>query len=324
MRFLIPEGARKIPPSVKQLSRGDTLLVLNSGYVQYLDHMGGDEDVVAAARTSTGRGFVSWEPYERCEKCGRTGSPLTGDCVAPQLAHDRKAFPRGDAGILEYLYVNRHMTPFEMCVGKFIVKAPIIFFRQLHRHRAASYNEMSARYTQLPNDFYVPRTDEVKRQSKSNKQGSEGELSPSVVEGFIEDVQREQQAAYEAYENNIADGIAPEMARINLPVSINSVCVVQMNLRMLLHMLGLRDDSHAQGLTQEVCRGIAEFARVLWPRTYALYEEHTKYAKLFSRSELVMLNKMLAEPDADKVGDRDLYDAMMKLVAKVKSGELPK
>jgi len=296
----------------------DTVQVLNSGFVKYLDHMGGDEDVVAAARTSTGRGFVSWEPYMRCKKCDHVLHTLDLSTVffeTMRCEHDWQKFPRGDQGILEYLYVNRHMTPFEMCVGKFLAKAPIIFFRQLHRHRAGSYNEQSARYMQLPNDFYVPRPDEVKRQSKSNKQGSEGELSPAVVNDFLASLKAEQAVAYDRYERSIAAGIAPEMARVNLPISINSVCVVQMNLRMLLHMLGLRDDSHAQGLTQEVCRGIAQFAAVLWPRTYALYEEHAKYAVTLSRSERELFTKWYAETNDTPLDKLD--SEFGKLVSKI-------
>lgn len=269
--------------------------VLNAGFVQYLDHMGSDEDIVAAARTSTGRGFVSWEPYERCEKCEATSlDGFTTYCEPGKAPHELKKFPRGDLGILEYLYKNRHYSPFEMCVGKFLIKAPILFFRQLHRHRASSFNEASARYMQLPNEFYVPRPDEVKGQSKTNKQGSEGALDPEYVQQFIDVVQDEQRHAYDHYDAAIAEGIAPEMARINLPVSIYSVCVVQMNLRMLLHMLSLRDDSHAQGLTQEVVReGMVPFVKALWPRTYALYEEYTKHSVTLSRSEVDEMKALL-------------------------------
>ncbi len=270
--------------------------VLNNGFVKYLDHMGGDEDVIEAARTSTGRGFVSWEPYQRCEKCELTGSlssvPVASLHASP-CDHQWKAFPRGDNGLLEYLYVNRHMTPFEMCVGKFLVKAPIIFFRQLHRHRAASYNEMSGRYMQLPDDFYMPRPEDVKGKHATNKQGSGEKLEDWVVKTFLEDMSWGQQEAYSDYKQALDKGVAPELARMNLPVSINSVCVVQMNLRMLLHMLGLRDDGHAQGLTQEVAQAFAQFAKAIWPRTYALYEEHTKYAVTLSRSEAEEMKALL-------------------------------
>lgn len=298
--------------------------VLDKGFVQLLDHMGSDEDVVAAARTSTGRGFVSWEPYQRCERCALTGS-LESTPMSPLHAnacfHEFKHFPRGDAGILEYLYKNRHMTPFEMCVVKVLVKAPIFVLRQWHRHRAQSINEMSARYTQLPDEFYVPTEAEVKGQSASNKQGSAGELPADVADDFIKSSIAKQTIAYEDYERDIGRGVSRELARINLPVAVYSTQVVLMNLRMALHFLGLRDDSHAQGQMQAYGAAFATIIQQLWPRTYALYEEHTKYAKTFSRSELDLLNKMMTGlqwSDEDKAN----YDAMMKLVSKIKSGQL--
>lgn len=292
--------------------------VLNNGFVKYLDHMGGDEDVIAAARTSTGRGFVSWDPYRRCKKCDAIGFDVNTNVISRYCEHDWQQFPRGDLGLLEYLYKNRHMTPFEMCVGKFLVKAPIIFFRQLHRHRAASYNEMSGRYMQLPNDFYVPRHEDVKGQSKTNKQGSEGELGFEVANDFVGRAENQQRIAYAHYENNLKAGVAPELARMNLPVSINSVCVVQMNLRMLLHMLGLRDDDHAQGLTQEVAQAFAQFAKALWPRTYALYEEHTKHAVTLSRSEVAALRFILNPRFPDEEYGHPLFEQLRAKFSRAK------
>lgn len=282
------------------------------GFVQYLDHMGTDETIVEAARTSTGKGFISWEPYQRCEKCGLTGS-LESTPVSPMHAdacfHDFKKFPRGDNGILEYLYKNHHATPAEMPVIRTLWKAPILTFRQLHRHRAASYNEQSARYMQLSNDFYVPRPEDVKAQSKTNKQGSAGELPPDEVECFLGDVEIGQATAYREYERAIARGIAPEMARINLPVSIYSVCMVQMNLRMGLHMLGLRDDDHVQGITRQYAQAQAAFTQALFPKWYALYEEHTKYAVTLSRSEAAELRKLKLHETLEAL---NLSDGLLK------------
>ncbi|TAL42348.1 MAG: FAD-dependent thymidylate synthase [Salinibacterium sp.] len=265
------------------------------GFVQYLDHMGSDETIVEAARTSTGKGFISWEPYERCEGCGAVrdaGDARTGG--SQFCDHQWKPYPRGDHGILEYMYKNRHETPAEMPVIRTLWKAPIFVFRQLHRHRAASYNEASARYMQLPNDFYAPKLEEVLGQSKTNKQGSEGALHPHAAGNFLVSLEDEQKSAYREYEQALKDGIAPETARMVLPNTIYSVCMIQMNLRMDLHMLGLRDDSHAQGITQEYARAQAAFTQALFPRWYALYEEYTKYAVRLSRSETMLLRGILS------------------------------
>lgn len=268
------------------------------GFVQYLDHMGTDETIVEAARTSTGKGFISWEPYKRCEDCGAVPSLMPNVptyCREAGKSHTWKEFSRGDHGILEYMYKNRHETPAEMPVLRTLWKAPILTFRQLHRHRAASYNEQSARYMQLPNDFYTPRPEDVKRVSKTNKQGSGGPLPQRIVDGFLAQMTAEQQVWYERYGRAIADGIAPEMARMNMPVSMYSTCMVQMNLRMDLHMLGLRDDSHAQGITQQYAQAQAKFTQALFPRWYALYEEYTKHAVRLSRTEAQDLKTLLME-----------------------------
>lgn len=270
------------------------------GFVQYLDHMGTDETIVEAARTSTGKGFISWMPYVRCEKCGFVSDMNIGKCCSTPTP---KEFPRGDLGILEYMYKNRHETPAEMPVIRTLWKAPILTFRQLHRHRSASFNEQSARYMQLPSDFYTPKPEEVRGVSKTNKQGSDGQLPQRIVDGFLAQMTAEQQVWYDRYDRAIADGVAPEIARMNMPVSMYSVCMVQMNLRMDLHMLGLRDDSHAQGITQQYAQAQAAFTQALFPRWYALYEEHTKHAVRFSRSQVAALAKAFDEGQMQTAAD---------------------
>jgi thymidylate synthase (FAD) len=276
------------------------------GFVQYLDHMGTDETIVEAARTSTGKGFISWDAYKRCEKCGFWGATEqsrqildTTPCTSGGLSreHKLKEFPRGDNGILEYMYKNKHETPAEMPVYRVLIKAPILYWRQRHRHRAASYNEQSARYMQLPGDFYAPQPHEVLGVSKSNKQGSAGEIPLEHVQEFLKDVENHQKSTYALYDKWLGFGIAPETARQELPVSIYSVGIAQTNLRMGLHHLGLRDDSHAQNITQQYARAEAAFVQALFPRWYSLYEEHTKYAVTLSRSERERLKTMLNPED---------------------------
>ena len=128
--------------------------VLDHGYVRLVDSMGTDESIVEAARMSTGRGFVSWEPYRRCGKCGGVDGSidlagvlnrmfgLDGDCKHGEW----QDFPRGDLGMLDFMYRNHHATPFEFCELHIEVQAPIMVFREWHRHMTQSYSEFSARY----------------------------------------------------------------------------------------------------------------------------------------------------------------------------------
>lgn len=134
------------------MEKGYTIKVLDHGHVTFIDAMGSDEDIVAAARMSTGRGFISWEPYKRCKKCdvlllskGLTTCGLCGVvtnyhlsvCPSLNCKHDWSDFPRGDLGILDYLYRNRHTTPFEMCELIIDVQVPMDAWRQWIRHRTA-------------------------------------------------------------------------------------------------------------------------------------------------------------------------------------------
>jgi thymidylate synthase (FAD) len=272
--------------------------VLDHGYVKYVAHMGSDEDIVSAARMSTGKGFVSWEPYERCEKCGTTAE-LIPNITNSTLHRDRCggqiAQSKGDAGLLEYLYKMKHHTPFEMCELAVEVKAPIFVFRELVRHRTFSLNEMSARYTQMPNEHYVPALDRFAPKQTGNKQADSAQ--PARVLAEPEELQlsvaREQEGAYDMYESMLAAGVPKEVARINTPVSRYSVMRWKANLRNWLQMFTLRDHHAAQWECQQTVKPIVEIARALFPRTIALWEEHTKYAVTLSRSEVEEMKELL-------------------------------
>jgi thymidylate synthase (FAD) len=149
------------------MDKGTEFKVLDHGYVKLIDHMGTDESIIEAARMSTGKGFVSWNPYYICNHC------LNTDVHFSSCGYKEKALthmPRGDAGLLEHLYKNKHMTPFEMCELSIEVQAPIFVFREWHRHRTQSYNEFSARYSQMFNLHYVPEADRFLPKKSSNKQ----------------------------------------------------------------------------------------------------------------------------------------------------------
>lgn len=268
--------------------------VLDHGFVRYIDHMGGDEDVISAARMSTGKGFKGWGDAVRCTRCGRAG---TGSSEPEDLSctHDFKFGP-GDEKLLEFLYCNKHFTPFEMCELVVEVKAPIFVFRELHRHRTFSINERSARYAQMPNEHYLPELERFKPKQTGNKQADSvriGDWTDTNYESYREAVRGEQGDVYENYELALMHGVPKEVARVNTPVSRYSVMRWKANLRNWLQMFTLRDHAAAQWECQQTVKPIVEVARALFPRTIALWEEHTKYAVTFSRTEGRALREML-------------------------------
>jgi thymidylate synthase (FAD) len=272
--------------------------VLDHGFVKYVAHMGSDESIVEAARMSTGKGFQGWDPHERCANCGiekREGTICSTS--GEEHPHDWKTVA-GDEKLLEFLYANHHMTPFEMCELAVEVKAPIFVFRELHRHRTFSINEMSARYTQMPNEHYVPALDRFAPKQTGNKQADSASSASADylvmgVEEIVECVGLEQGAIYDFYETQLKNGVPKEIARINTPVSRYSVMRWKANLRNWLQMFTLRDHHAAQWECQQTVKPIVEIARALFPRTIALWEEHTKYAVTLSRSEVEEMKELL-------------------------------
>jgi thymidylate synthase (FAD) len=254
------------------MNKGHTINVLDKGYVQYIDSMGDDTYPVRAARMSTSGSFVSWEPYE--------------------------GHPRGDQGILEYLYKNQHNTPFEMGDLILEVKAPIFVFRQWQRHRTQSFNEFSARYSFMPDEHYVPALDRVKGSSASNKQGSGEPLTEGLSADFIEAVRNEQADVYQTYESWSQTGVANELSRINTPVSRYSKMWAKANLRNWLAFETLRLAPDAQWEVQEYAKAVADIIKALWPRCYGLFEKYTLEARSFTKAERDAMCQLLLAPDS--------------------------
>ena len=231
------------------MEKGHTINVLDHGYIKYLDHMGTDQDILSHAR-------ISYKSEGKGE------------------AADKK--------LLGYLYKNRHSSPFEMVKIKFGIKLPIFVMRQYVRHRMQNLNEVSARYTELPNEFYIPKT--WRKQDTKNKQGSlvdEDWNDKSFYEG-IHSKNEELSAtfenhchhSYKLYESMIAAGVAREMARMVLPVNIYTECHVCWDLKNLLHFIALREDSHAQAEIQEYGRAMKSIVSELFPWTMEAYEKY--------------------------------------------------
>jgi thymidylate synthase (FAD) len=218
--------------------------VLDHGYIQIVDYWGSDEDIIRAARMSTDKGFKGWPEDEK---------------------------------LLRYLYENGHHTPFEMAGMTFEIQAPIFVFRQWHRHRTQSYNEMSARYTPLPDVDYVPSVSRltVKQDPKNRQaQGVATGLTPQEAMGFRNDLASLQEAAQALYEGALDAGVPKELARLCIPTSRYSRMRASANLRNWMHFLELRIDPHAQWEIRQYANVIANtYLYELFPRTYGLFME---------------------------------------------------
>ena len=301
--------------------------VLDHGYVRYINHMGGEEDIIRAARMSTQKGFLGWDKFV-CMTC-KAEQAAHPDFMKsykqnPDIWHlpceyckGKTELVKGDEKLLEYLYKNKHMTPFEMLELCLQIKLPIFVVREVHRHRTFSYNEMSARYIQMPNEHYVP---EVRMQDTKNKQGSlsADEVAFASNQDFKNNVRLEQDRIYAQYEVDLRAGIAKEVARINTPVGRYTVMWMKGNLRNWLQFLQLRMAPNAQWEIRQYANAVASIIRELWPRTYELFEEYTLNSYMLFRSEIatLVLAHSTANTDAKFADLNNLNDLLTKLERK--------
>lgn len=251
---------------------------LDNGYVELVECWGSDERIIEAARMSTGKGFNGWGP-KPC-KC-ITPSVTTPDSATTKfvpLADCKKCKGSGrvpgDEKLLHYLYYHKHMTPFEMCGATFEIKAPIFVFREWHRHRTQSYNEMSARYTPLPNENYSPSYERCLNFDTANKQATpvgDKQLSDVNFSTWLTILHESYKRAQEAYDYALSVGVPKELARISVPVSRYSKMRASANLRNWLHFLTLRMDSAAQYEIRVYAQSVGEYISRLFPRTWELF-----------------------------------------------------
>ncbi len=251
-----------VRPQVPEADRliGVKRPVLSHGFVVLVDYMGNDAAIVQAARVSYGQGTRTL---------------------------------RDDRGLLRYLMRHRHTTPFEMVELKFLVRLPIYVARQWVRHRMASVNEYSARYSVIPDEYEVPLPDDVRRQSSRNRQGRAEALPAPTVEQFRQDVERLSSEAYAAYERALAAGVARETARIVLPVSFYTQWYWKTDLHNLFHFLELRLDAHAQEEIRRFAAVLGELARAVAPVAYEAIEDFQLGSLRLSRKELRAVRALL-------------------------------
>jgi thymidylate synthase (FAD) len=263
--------------------------ILDHGYLKFIEAWGSDAGIIEAARMSTDKGFLGWERQTkwRCVDCGYVMvndkdpklMPVAPTCpnvmahTFRYLVYEPEGSHAGDAKLLRYLYTHKHMTPFEMAGLTLEVQAPIFVFREWHRHRTQSYSELSARYTELPDLFYVPGLNRLATagQSTSNKQGSEVQLDPLVARHAQKWIEEAQRAARQTYEELIEAGIAREVARVVIPVSQYSRMRASANLRNWLAFLTLRMDPAAQWEIRQFAHAVADVIAERFPRTWSLF-----------------------------------------------------
>ena len=237
---------------------------LDHGFVALVDYMGTDEDVERAARVSYGAGT---------RKVSLT------------------------RGLIRYLRRHRHTTPSEMVEFKFHCAMPMFIARQWVRHRSASINEYSGRYSLMPLLFYMPDEEHFALQSQSNNQGREQLASAEIYKSAVERWERIRADAGEGYSWMIGEDIAREIARIDLPLSTYTQWYWKIDLHNLLHFLSLRAAPHAQWEIRVFANIIAGMVKRVAPLSFEAWLDYDLLGQSMSRAELSMLAELL---DADE------------------------
>ena len=236
--------------------------VLDKGFVRLVDYFGGDQRIVQSARVSYGEGTKSVSQ---------------------------------DGALIDYLLRHQHTSPFEQVVMTFHVKMPIFVARQWVRHRTGRMNEVSGRYSIMKDEFYVPAEDKVSPQSKDNKQGRATEaFDKETADKIIGQLEAGQKEAYENYSELIDSGLAREIARINLPLSLYTEFYWEMDLHNLFHFLKLRLDSHAQYEIRVYAEVILEMCRKVAPMATESFINQMNEGVNFSVEEMEALRCVLA------------------------------
>jgi len=259
--------------------------VLDKGMIRVVDYMGNDEAIVQAARVSYGAGTKT---------------------------------PSDDRSLIRYLTRHRHSTPLEMCEIKLHVKLPVFVARQWIRHRTANVNEYSARYSILDREFYIPEPGDIMPQSKTNKQGREGELPEDVRQAMRKTIEMHSANSYDLYNELLTGwpwyspeghawddsdaefgqhdkdhGMAREMARMVVPPNIYTQWYWKVDLHNLLHFLSLRADPHAQMEIRAYAEVICEIVRGWCPDAYEAFEDYRMNAVTFSAQEVAAIRRRL-------------------------------
>lgn len=258
-------------PTLRAVSEGmeqhlyNAIPVLDHGLVRVIDYMGDDAAICQAARVSYGKGTKSVQ---------------------------------NDEGLIRYLMRHWHSTPFEMCEIKLHVKLPVFVARQWIRHRTANVNEYSARYSILDREFYIPQPEHIAAQSVINNQGRGETLTGDEAARVLEILKADSARAYDHYEQMISQdgqqGLARELARMNLPANIYTQWYWKVDLHNLLHFLRLRADAHAQYeirvYAEAICKVVADWV----PFAYKAFEDYRMGGATLSAAALECVRRMVS------------------------------
>ena len=274
------EAARATPrPTLRAVSEGmEAHLyraheVLDHGFIRVIDYMGDDSAIVQAARVSYGAGTKHVQ---------------------------------NDDGLIRYLMRHWHSTPFEMCEVKLHVKLPVFVARQWIRHRTANVNEYSARYSILDREFYIPEPAQLAAQSVVNNQGRGEVLTGAESARVLEILKRDAAQCYDDYESMLSQdgqqGLARELARMNLPMNIYTQWYWKTDLHNLFHFLRLRADAHAQYEIRVYADAIAATVRDWVPLAFGAFEDYRMGGVTLSAKAIAVLKRQLK---GEKVGQED-------------------
>ena len=266
---------RAVVPAMEALLY-EPLPVLDQGFVRVVDYMGDDAAVVQAARVSYGKG-------------------------TKQVSTDR--------GLIDYLMRHRHTTPFEMCEIKLHVKLPIFVARQWIRHRTASVNEYSARYSVLDDGSYRPELAQLAAQAASNRQGRGDPLDPDTAAAVRDRLDAATASAEATYRwllgaggeggEETGPGLSRELARMVLPLASYTQWYWKIDLHNLLHFIGLRADAHAQHEIRAYAEVLAGIVEAWVPMTAAAFRNHRLEGASLSGKALAAVRRMLAGEGVD-------------------------
>ena len=250
--------------------------VLDKGFVRLVDYLGSDQRIVQAARVSYGEGTKSY---------------------------------REDAGLIDYLLRNDHTSPFEQVVVTFHAKLPVFVARQWVRHRTARLNEISGRYSVMKDEFYVPAGEDVAQQSDDNKQGrssspADEDLQQSVRSRLADGQER----AYAEYSELLDEGVARELDRVNLPLSLYTEWYWQIDLHNLFRFLALRMDPHAQREIRAYAETMFDITRRVCPAACASFENHLLGSVRFSAKEWRIVQSLIGFDNTE--GDSGVTDKL--------------
>ena len=223
--------------------------VLDHGFLELVDVMGNDAAIVDAARIS-----------------------ISGENVKSVQT---------DEQLIRYLMRHRHTTPFEMVEFKFRAAMPMFVARQWVRHRTASINELSARYSALPAVYYVPDPADINHQAVVNKQGRLDEQMEDRLDHRLA-FEAEAASSFSMYQQRLDANMARELARINLPLSTYTAWIWKANLHNIFHFLGLRAHAHAQMEIRVYAEAMAELVKEHVPIAYQAYEDYRVSAVTFT------------------------------------------